>query len=516
MQAGMPVKIILRDMIHSVGLTVSRTHVDAAVGKGDPYRPGIPGISAENLQHLRCIIGRQRLIVCMGADRENMHLPGDSGLIIIYRRIRVLLADILDCGIPVSILYPPGGRFSRRSCSNLHRCFRRCRRGLTGGSGHCVLAAQLLLGLCSRHAIRCQLVRLLKSHQGGISFGAEFPIRLACQISELNQLLLHGLDGIPARTFLEVGIIRSGSGCHRLAGFRICGCCGCCRCRCDRIAAVKLRQCRSSRCAVHAQRVHFLERSYGFFRLGAIVPVRLPAQVSQINQNLLHVCHITAVGSLPQRLIGSFCRNPGFFLAGRWGHFGDRSRRRSLLQCLIAEENGISCLSGCAVRFQTVCFLKSLQCRNAVAVKLTIHRSGIVTQLFQPLLNRFRIRTLAVSLHGVFRDRIRGLRGGCRGRLRCRGICLAQGFHVPQLLLCIRPGNAIGCEAVFLLERNNRFLGREIKSARTFPVIIAQRIQPALQFFHFIAGGMLLHRSPGHRADLGYLLFLSSGIFGLS
>ena len=85
----MSVKVIVRDMLDGVRCVMGGTDIDRAVGKYNPHCLGSPcGLTAEGFLHACGIIGRQRFCVCMGADGEDMNLPGNTGAEIVYGAFR--------------------------------------------------------------------------------------------------------------------------------------------------------------------------------------------------------------------------------------------------------------------------------------------------------------------------------------------------------------------------------------------------------------------------------------------
>ena len=521
MQAAVARKAVVRPVLDAVGIGVGGSHVDASVRKDHPHRPGIPGVAAEELFHPGGIVGRQRFIVRVGAQGEDVDLPGDPGFKVVYGGIGIFPAHRLHRRIPVGILHPAGrGLLGRRGGHLLGGR----RRGFRLGfgfllRGHRAGALQLLQGLRPRHAVRRQPVGPLERHQGFIGLRPEFAVRLARQVSQADQLLLQLLHLAAAGALPQVSV-RRGGGRRRgrlLVGsvLRRRGRLGRSGRRRHRVDGIHQAQGRAARGPVVVHAVVLLEGPDRPLRGAAVVSVRLARQVSQVDQRLLHHGHFRAHGAPAQGFIAGFRGNPALLVSGGRGRLGHRGRRRALGQHVFAEEQVIGALARHAVRLQAVVLLEGLQGLHALVAELAVHPSLVVSQLLQPPLDGFRVLPFRVPLHRHDRHRIGRGRGGRRGGGGGRGGIGFQGAVRFQRLPGRGAGHAVRRQAVLLLEGLHGLLGRGVIFPGNRAVVVSQRLQPALQLAHGVPGGVLLHGGALDRAQGPHLRGGAGGVLRL-
>ena len=246
-------------VVGAMGRVVGGGHVDGTVAEHDPDGLRIPGGLAESLVHLRRVLGGDRNRVRMSAVGEDRQLPRNARGEIIYGHVGVLPGLGADLRVPVGIAHAgraDGGRIGR--CAG--RSDRRRAARIGGAAG----LVQLLRGGRAHDAVRLQAVGPLEGDQRQTGLVAELSVRLAGQVAQGDQTVLHGLDRFAGSALVQ-GDVGNGVGYRAAAG--------------GAVAQLGLRG--RAHDAVRLQAVGLLE---GFYRTaggGAELAVRSAGQIAQ-------------------------------------------------------------------------------------------------------------------------------------------------------------------------------------------------------------------------------------------
>ena len=442
-------------VVGAVGRVVGGGHVDRPVAEHDPDGLRVPRGLAESLVHLRRVLGGDRDRVRVSAVGEDGQLPRKAGGEVVNRHVGIFPGFGADLGVPVGIAdagRADGGHVGRGGGSDDGR-----RAAAVDGAAGLV---QLLRGGGAHDAVRLQAVGPLEGDQRQTGLVAELAVRLAGQVAQSDQPVLHGLDRLAGSALVQGDVgNRVGNG-SAVRGA---------------VAQLGLRS--RAHDAVRTQAVGLLE---GFHRTaggGTELAVGGTGQIAQRDQLVLKGLHLHAFTAVAQR-----GRLGGRDHVGACG-VGPLGR--------VAVQHGLGVVARLAVGRQAVRLLEGPYCGDVVRQVDAVLTGGIVAQLLQTDLQTLYVRALTACLDGdaVFlRDgRIGGngglVRSGHGGGGRHRVDRVRRKQHRPGLYAAY----AVRVQTVGFLELLERFDAVVVKGAGHFAGQVAQLGQTGLHQLHVVA-----------------------------
>ena len=327
---------------------------------------------------------------------------------------------------------------------------------LSRRGGRFAASVQLLERACARRTVRRQAVSALECRQRVLRLRAEYAVRHAAQIVQLDQPLLQGVNVVARHADRQRARLIRVRRRHR-AG------------RIFRAGGIQLRLRLAARLPVAAQAVRPLEGLDRAGRRRAVNAVHAARVIAQLGQPPLQLAHIEAGRALLEQRVAAVRR-------ARADRLGLRRRGIELV---------LRGAAGDAVRRQAVSALEFRHGALRAGGVFAVNRAGIIAQLGQPRLQIAHVAARrADAEHGIARVVI--LRGGLpalrarrdgRRRFGRRRRQAAAGPILPRALVAGLPRVRRGGRRV-LRHRGRRIRRQRLHRAeRNRPVADLQRIE---------------------------------------
>ena len=461
-------------VVGAMGRVVGGGHVDRTVAEHDPDGLRVPRGLAERLVHLRRVLGGDRDRVCVSAVGEDGQLPGKAGGEIVDRHVGILPGLGANLGVPVGIAdagRADGGHVGRGG------------GGDDGGRAAVVDGAaglvQLLRGGGTHDAVRLQAVGPLEGDQRKAGLVAELAVRLAGQIAQRDQPVLHGLD-----RFAGSALVQGDVGNRVGNGSAVRGA----------VAQLGLRG--RAHNAVRTQAVGLLEGLHRAAGGGTELAIGGTAQIAQRDQLVLQGLHLHALAAVAQRGRLGGGDHVGIGVVSPLGR--------------VAVKHGLSVVARLAVGGQSVRLLESPHCGDIVRQIDAVLTGGVVAQLLQTNLQPLHIHALTACFDGdaVFLGdgRVGGFGSLVGGDHRGGGGHRVHRVRRKQHRPGLNAAYAVRVQPIGLLELLKGLYAVVIKGAGDFAGQVAQLGQTGLHQLHIVAlvaGANHVLGHFGHRSGRG-------------